>query len=1012
MPPNRSNASTPSPAKKRKIQVQPVSKVARGSLDSFFKRPSQKSETAGNETHATSTASSSKDTIQGIEDDEAVAMKLAFAEGMDVGTVRAMERNWKSSILESPSKQLPSEVIDVDAIRDAELPRATSEEMSTKVNNFAPISSSSSRAGDAFSPHKETLEAASSTVKNTFTPKTQDNVIDISSYPILAGDPLRFPFTDCPWRKTSPSPTPYSFLTHVLCSLSGTRSRIAISNILTNALRNSLAPPYIPIELGLGHATISKAIQQVSGLSSAALKRLYNKTGDAGDVAYEARSNLRTIVPHPALTVTSVYKSLLKICQIKAARGEETRYLVRTMTQHIRVGAVRASILTALARALVLTRPFSQSKPPDNSPYFVAPNLLSGVKEVTGKGKKKEDDDPVRSAVVAKFLGAERLLKQVYVQHPNYDHIAEALLDSGLEGLDQRVTLQVGIPLRPALGSPSRSLDEIYDRLGNLPFTAEFKYDGQRAQIHAVKTDGDLLVRIFSRHLEDMTDKYPDVIRLVEEMFKLHNDMISFIIDSEIVAIDPVDGGLKTFQELSNRARKDVRLEDIKISVCIFAFDLMFYNNASLLEQPFRVRRQTLRTHFPPVTFDTENLARFAHVECCGSEDGREAVEEFWQRAVDSRSEGLMIKLLDSGEMLEDVSDSKTKKQKKLLPATYEPDKRTSAWLKLKKDYVLGLGDSLDLVPIGAWHGNGRKAAWWSPILLAVWDENVGQLVGLCKCMSGFTDEFYKAGSLKLHLPQEVWEIHGADITISPISVAALGLVSQERGLSLRFPRFIRMREDKGISEASTAEYVATMWRNQESRGSESKGIDDGDLIDASPEVSEVEEDESAILTAELKSRILKREQDTGEPFALQEYYASCYANGSLSLITMPISRHTQNILHSPTHSASMTVWSSPPAASRARVALMGNVTFLTSQFAIDSGIRDCYLEHHPDAKWWLPDDPDAPHLAYWARFDPFGVYFVGGFGDKHYIGDIPLNLYQGARPSIVTTAPIRVQDS
>ena len=113
------------------------------------------------------------------------------------------------------------------------------------------------------------------------------------------------------------------------------------------------------------------------------------------------------------------------------------------------------------------------------------------------------------------------------------------------------------------------------------------------------------------------------------------------------------------------------------------------------------------------------------------------------------------MQLLDSGEVLE--STEKTNKSKrKPLPATYEPgtsldylsaiceehtfdfiDKRTSAWLKLKKDYVIGLGDSLDLVPIGAWHGNGRKAQWWSPVLLAVWDSDLGKLVAMCKCMSG-----------------------------------------------------------------------------------------------------------------------------------------------------------------------------------------------------------------------------------------------------------------------------------
>lgn len=121
------------------------------------------------------------------------------------------------------------------------------------------------------------------------------------------------------------------------------------------------------------------------------------------------------------------------------------------------------------------------------------------------------------------------------------------------------------------------------------------------------------------------------------------------------------------------------------------------------------------------------------------------------------------MELLDSGEVNEDAEGSKGKQRRKPLPATYEPgkwrfqsdplaalshllmntDKRTSAWLKLKKDYVLGLGDSLDLVPIGAWHGNGRKAAWWSPILLALWDEESGQFVAVCKCMSGAIVKFF-----------------------------------------------------------------------------------------------------------------------------------------------------------------------------------------------------------------------------------------------------------------------------
>lgn len=100
---------------------------------------------------------------------------------------------------------------------------------------------------------------------------------------------------------------------------------------------------------------------------------------------------------------------------------------------------------------------------------------------------------------------------------------------------------------------------------------------------------------------------------------------------------------------------------------------------------------------------------------------------------------------MDSGEIIdkeeEDVNLSaspkkgkgKSKGNRKPLPATYEPDKRTFAWMKLKKDYVQGLGDTFDLVPVGAWHGNGRKVKWWSPVLMAIWDHRSDKLVAVCK---------------------------------------------------------------------------------------------------------------------------------------------------------------------------------------------------------------------------------------------------------------------------------------
>lgn len=116
-------------------------------------------------------------------------------------------------------------------------------------------------------------------------------------------------------------------------------------------------------------------------------------------------------------------------------------------------------------------------------------------------------------------------------------------------------------------------------------------------------------------------------------------------------------------------------------------------------------------------------------------------------------------------------------------------------------------------------------------------------------------------------------------------------------------------------------------------------------------------------------------------------------------LVFLPISQNSRNILKSPTHAASVTVVATPAAAANARVALMGSVEVL---YDVDSEtaaeLTKCYTESHPDAAVWLPGVPNAPHRvrsrarpdaefnvasqAYWARFDPHTIYYVGGFGE------------------------------
>lgn len=535
-------------------------------------------------------------------------------------------------------------------------------------------------------------------------------------------------------------------------------------------------------------------------------------------------------------------------------------------------------MLIALSRAFLLSK---------------APGSEYSTKDVGELRKLKKEE-------LADVWGkAEEIVKASFARHPNYNDLIPALLEIGVcEELLLRCGLTLHIPLRPMLGSITRDLSEMLTKLQGRDFACEFKYDGQRAQVHC---DDKGKVSIFSRHLELMTEKYPDLVDLVP---KIRGEGIgSFIMEGEVVALDRETGELKNFQTLTNRARKDVAIGDIKIDVCLFAFDLMYLNGQSLLNRPFRERRELLRSLF------TEVPHHFTWVKSLDATSGdSEAVLDFFKSALENKCEGIMVKILDNipdpplaeaaeGDVeqpqpLEDTEklslpktrskgkakpktsakadgeEKATKSRRKPLLATYEPDKRLDSWLKVKKDYNSSF-DTLDMIPVAGWHGQGRKAKWWSPILMAVRNEESGMLEVVCKCISGFTDSFYKANkafyddgeesgepkNTKLQKPsfieyhgpapdvwfepQEVWEMAFADITLSPVYTAAIGLVSDERGLSLRFPRFLKKRDDKSIEEASTNEFLANLWRKQEAKAA-STAKDEVEVEDA----ADVEEED------------------------------------------------------------------------------------------------------------------------------------------------------------------------
>ncbi|EPT04364.1 hypothetical protein FOMPIDRAFT_1034966 [Fomitopsis schrenkii] len=627
-------------------------------------------------------------------------------------------------------------------------------------------------------------------------------------------------------------PVPYAALAKVFSLIEATTKRLEKTSLLTaffllviqrsadgdtkSLLQavylciNRLTPDYVGVELGIGESLLIKAIGESTGRSLSVIKTELKKEGDLGLVAMNSKNSQKTLFKPKPLTVPFVFNNLKEIAMssghssqnkkvsiitklLAACQDQEAKYIVRSLEGKLRIGNAERTVLVALAHAFVLAE-----------------------QERANKRMNKEK-------VAARLEEAASTLKAVYSELPTYDLVVPALLEVGLDGLRARCKLTPGVPLKPMLAKPTKAIGEVLDRFESKRFTCEYKYDGERAQVHRL-ADG--TVGVFSRNSEDMSKKYPD---LVEQLPHCINEKTtSFVFDAEAVAIDKDSGRLMPFQELSRRKRKDVRVEDIQVRVCLFAFDLLYLNGEPLLHKPLVERRQLLREHFKQVPGEFD----FAQ-----SSDGEttEEIQAFLEESVKDGCEGLMVKMLEG-----DAS-------------FYEPSRRSVNWLKLKKDYLAGIGDSLDLVVVGAYYGKGKRTNVYGAFLLACYDADAEEYQTICKIGTGFSEEALqshyatlkpfemtkprgdiKVGGAKPDVwlePKIVWEVLTADLSLSPVYTAAQGLV-EERGISLRFPRFIRVRDDKSADDATGPEQIAEMYERQalaQTKGGKKKGGDADD---------------------------------------------------------------------------------------------------------------------------------------------------------------------------------------
>uniref|UniRef100_A0A8C9JCB9 DNA ligase n=1 Tax=Panthera tigris altaica TaxID=74533 RepID=A0A8C9JCB9_PANTA len=283
---------------------------------------------------------------------------------------------------------------------------------------------------------------------------------------------------------------------------------------------------------------------------------------------------------------------------------------------------------------------------------------------------------------------------------PDLDRIIPVLLEHGLEHLPEHCRLSPGVPLKPMLAHPTRGVSEILKRFEEAAFTCEYKYDGQRAQV------GGWTRSLGRRENTEHKEKQINLRLPLKTSIKLPS-VTSFILDTEAVAWDREKKQIQPFQVLTTRKRKEVDAADIQVQVCLYAFDLIYLNGESLVREPLSRRRQLLRENF------VQTEGEFVFATSLDTKD-TDQIAEFLEQSVKDSCEGLMVKTLD-------------------IDATYEIAKRSHNWLKLKKDYLDGVGDTLDLVVIGAYLGRGKRAGRYGGFLLAAYDEESEELQAICK---------------------------------------------------------------------------------------------------------------------------------------------------------------------------------------------------------------------------------------------------------------------------------------
>jgi len=411
-------------------------------------------------------------------------------------------------------------------------------------------------------------------------------------------------------------------------------------------------------------------------------------------------------------------------------------------------------------------------------------------------------ENTIMDALAIALTGKKENKEQIENAYNVSSDLGKVSLLIATDGIDEIKKFKISLfsPIRPMLADRVKSEKEAIKKMSEI-FAAEYKLDGERVQIHKQTNE----VVLFSRRLENITQYYPDIVENVKKSLSVDEG----VFEAEIVPVNENTGEFLPFQELMHRRRK-YKLEKaiLQYPITLNFFDVLYFDKKDCLNLEYSERRKILEK-----LVNEDDFSKLVPMLLVKNEN---EIEDFLENSINSGCEGLMLKTLD---------------------APYRAGARGSNWLKLKREYRNELGDSLDLIVIGAYFGRGRRTGLYGTLLLGTYNPDKDNFPSVCKVGTGFTDEsldqLYQILSNKITLkknsrvvsemeadvwfePELVLEIVASEITLSPIHKTGLNLIRKGSGFALRFPKFTgKIRFEKAVEDASTDEEVLTLYKGQ-----------------------------------------------------------------------------------------------------------------------------------------------------------------------------------------------------